>query len=79
MGPSETGAATIRRAAAVHPIVDVQIEYSLVSRGIEAEILPAAESLRALELKLTPEDLARIEAAVPACPSGPVPPGARLG
>jgi aryl-alcohol dehydrogenase-like predicted oxidoreductase len=45
VGLSETGASTIRRAAAVHPISDVQIEYSLVSRGIEAEILPAAREL----------------------------------
>jgi len=45
VGLSEAGAATIRRAAAVHPIADVQIEYSLVSRGIEAEILPAAREL----------------------------------
>jgi aryl-alcohol dehydrogenase-like predicted oxidoreductase len=35
VGLSEVGAATIRRAAAVHPIADLQIEYSLVSRGIE--------------------------------------------
>jgi aryl-alcohol dehydrogenase-like predicted oxidoreductase len=39
-GLSEVGAATIRRAQAAHPICDLQIEYSLVSRGIEAEILP---------------------------------------
>jgi aryl-alcohol dehydrogenase-like predicted oxidoreductase len=41
IGLSEVGAETIRRAAAVHPIVDLQIEYSLISRGIEAKILPA--------------------------------------
>jgi len=41
IGLSEAGAQTIRRAAAVHPICDLQIEYSLLSRGIEAEILPA--------------------------------------
>src|SRR5512144_137036 len=35
VGLSETGAATLRRAHAVHPITDVQIEYSLVSRGVE--------------------------------------------
>jgi aryl-alcohol dehydrogenase-like predicted oxidoreductase len=35
IGLSEVGAATIRRAAAVHPIADLQIEYSLISRGIE--------------------------------------------
>lgn len=40
IGLSEVGADTIRRAAAVHPIADLQIEYSLVSRGLEEEILP---------------------------------------
>lgn len=45
IGLSETGAETIRRAAAVHPIADVQIEYSLISRGIEADILPTCREL----------------------------------
>ena len=45
IGLSEVGAATIRRAAAVHPIVDLQIEYSLISRGIEAKILPTCREL----------------------------------
>src|SRR4051812_24110354 len=45
IGLSEAGAATIRRAHAVHPICDVQIEYSLVSRGIESAILPACREL----------------------------------
>jgi aryl-alcohol dehydrogenase-like predicted oxidoreductase len=45
IGLSEVGAETLRRAAAVHPIVDLQIEYSLVSRGIEADILPTARQL----------------------------------
>ena len=45
IGLSEVGAETIRRAAAVHPIVDLQIEYSLISRGIEDEILPACREL----------------------------------
>src|SRR5918997_399143 len=45
IGLSEVGADTIRRAAAVHPIVDLQIEYSLLSRGIEAEILPTCRQL----------------------------------
>ena len=45
IGLSEVGAETIRRAAAVHPICDLQIEYSLISRGIEAEILPACREL----------------------------------
>jgi aryl-alcohol dehydrogenase-like predicted oxidoreductase len=44
-GLSEVGAQTVRRAAAVHPICDLQIEYSLISRGLEAEILPACREL----------------------------------
>ncbi|MEU4412692.1 aldo/keto reductase [Nocardia salmonicida] len=45
IGLSEIGADTLRRAAAVHPIADLQIEYSLISRGIEKEILPVARQL----------------------------------
>ena len=45
IGLSEVGADTLRRAAAVHPISDLQIEYSLISRGIEDRILPAAREL----------------------------------
>src|SRR5436305_7567594 len=45
IGLSEAGAETVRRAYSVHPIVDLQIEYSLMSRGIEAEILPACRDL----------------------------------
>jgi len=45
IGLSEMGAATIRRAHAVHPISAVQLEYSLMSRGIEAEILPTLRDL----------------------------------
>ena len=44
-GLSEMGTGTIRRAHAVHPITGLQIEYSLMSRGIEAAILPACEEL----------------------------------
>jgi aryl-alcohol dehydrogenase-like predicted oxidoreductase len=44
-GLSEAGASTVRRACAVHPICDLQIEYSLISRGIEREILPALREL----------------------------------
>jgi aryl-alcohol dehydrogenase-like predicted oxidoreductase len=44
-GLSEVGAETIRRACAVHPISDVQIEYSLISRGPEATILPLLQGL----------------------------------
>jgi len=45
VGLSEVGADTIRRAARVHPISDLQIEYSLVSRGIEDEILATCREL----------------------------------
>jgi len=45
IGLSEVGAETIRRAAKAAPIVDLQIEYSLISRGIEAEILPTCREL----------------------------------
>jgi len=45
IGLSEVGADTIRRAAAVHPIVDLQIEYSLLSRDIEDKILPICRAL----------------------------------
>jgi aryl-alcohol dehydrogenase-like predicted oxidoreductase len=45
IGLSEVGAETIRRAAAVAPISDLQIEYSLLSRGIEDEILPVCREL----------------------------------
>jgi aryl-alcohol dehydrogenase-like predicted oxidoreductase len=45
VGLSEAGAQTVRRAHAVHPVADLQIEYSLLSRGIEAEILPACREL----------------------------------
>ncbi len=45
IGLSEVGADTIRRAASVHPICDLQIEYSLISRGIEDAILPACRDL----------------------------------
>lgn len=41
----EESLATLRRAAAVHPISDLQIEYSLFSRGIEDAILPTAREL----------------------------------
>jgi aryl-alcohol dehydrogenase-like predicted oxidoreductase len=45
IGLSEVAADTLRRANTVHPITDVQIEYSIMSRGIEAEILPTAREL----------------------------------
>jgi aryl-alcohol dehydrogenase-like predicted oxidoreductase len=45
VGLSEVGAETLRRAHAVHPVSDLQIEYSIISRGIESEILPVAREL----------------------------------
>ncbi len=45
LGLSEAGSATVRRAHAVHPISDLQIEYSLISRGIESQILPTCREL----------------------------------
>jgi aryl-alcohol dehydrogenase-like predicted oxidoreductase len=45
IGLSEAGAETVRRAAATAPISDLQIEYSLISRGIEDEILPTTREL----------------------------------
>ncbi|OIR06546.1 general stress protein 69 [mine drainage metagenome] len=46
IGLSEVGVETIRRAAKVHPIVDLQIEYSLISRSPERAIFPVLEELR---------------------------------
>ena len=45
IGLSEVGPETLRRAQAVHPICDLQIEYSLLSRGAEAKIFPALTEL----------------------------------
>jgi pyridoxine 4-dehydrogenase len=45
IGLSEVGADTLRRASRVHRISDLQIEYSVISRGIERAILPAAREL----------------------------------
>ncbi|MEV0387850.1 aldo/keto reductase [Nonomuraea sp. NPDC050643] len=45
LGLSEVRADTLRAAAAVHPIAALQSEYSLFTRGLEEEILPAAREL----------------------------------
>lgn len=45
IGLSEVGAETIRKAAAVHPIVDLQIEYSIITRGLEDKILATTREL----------------------------------
>ena len=46
IGLSEVGSETLRRAHAVHPITDLQIEYSVLSRGIEGDILDTCRELR---------------------------------
>lgn len=51
IGLSEAGAASIRKAHAIHPITSLQIEYSLISRSIEDDILP---TLRELGIGLNP-------------------------
>ncbi|MBC7769374.1 MAG: aldo/keto reductase [Phycisphaerales bacterium] len=45
IGLSEAGAETIRRAHKVHPIADLQIEYAILSRGVERDILPTLREL----------------------------------
>jgi aryl-alcohol dehydrogenase-like predicted oxidoreductase len=45
LGLSEVGAGTIRRAHAVHPVADLQIEYAIVSRGPESAIFPVLREL----------------------------------
>ncbi|UFP95832.1 aldo/keto reductase [Gloeobacter morelensis] len=45
IGLSEASAATVRRAHAVHPIAALEIEYSLITRDIEAEVLPTVRAL----------------------------------
>ncbi len=45
IGLSEAGADSIRRAHKVHPIVDLQIEYSIITRGVERNILPVLREL----------------------------------
>ncbi|MDT0433684.1 MULTISPECIES: aldo/keto reductase [Streptomyces] len=50
LGLSEVDAETVRRAHAVHPVTDLQIEYSLISRAVEDEVLP---TLRELGIGLT--------------------------
>ena len=45
LGLSEVGAETVRRAHAVQPVVDLQIEWSIISRGVEQHILPTLREL----------------------------------
>ena len=68
VGLSEVGPDTIRRAHAVHPIADVQIEYSLISRSPEARILP---TLRELGIGLTAYGVLSRGLLAGSLPSGP--------
>ncbi|KAK3421239.1 hypothetical protein EUGRSUZ_H05035 [Eucalyptus grandis] len=67
IGLSEASASTIRRAHARHPITAVQLEWSLWSRDVEAEIVPTCRELGiginigALLVKLTPKEMAELE------------------
>ncbi len=45
VGLSEVGVETIRRAHATHPVADLQIEYAVLTRGVETEILPTLNAL----------------------------------
>ena len=54
LGLSEVSAAELRRAAAVHPIAAVQSEWSLFTRGLEADVVPAARSLGAALVAYSP-------------------------
>lgn len=54
IGLSEASAATIRRAAAVHPIAAVQSEYSIFSRDIEADVMPACQETGASLVAYSP-------------------------
>ncbi len=54
LGLSEASAATIRRAHAVHPISALQSEYSLLTRGVEAEILPLLKELKISFIPFSP-------------------------
>ncbi len=64
VGLSEVRAQTLNRAQSVHPITDLQIEYSLMSCSIEAEMRSMSSLARG--------DLERIEAAVAAVPRSAV-------
>lgn len=54
LGLSEASATSIRRAHAVHPIAALQSEYSLLTRGVEPEILPLCEQLRITLVPFSP-------------------------
>ncbi|NUP03312.1 MAG: aldo/keto reductase [Nonomuraea sp.] len=65
LGLSEVSADTLRRAYGVHPIVALQSEYSLFTRGIEAEILPAARELGTALVAYSPISRGLLGGALP--------------
>ena len=67
IGLSEVGPETIRRAAAVHPIADLQIEYALVSRGPEATIFPVLREL-GIGVVVTDHHTPRADGVLPDAP-----------
>ncbi len=81
VGLSEVGAKTIRRAAAVRPIADLQIEYSLIARMIEGEILTTCRELgvgdhRLRRARARPHFRPLVEGARRERPTGVAPPRA---
>ncbi|TMR94833.1 aldo/keto reductase [Nonomuraea basaltis] len=71
LGLSEVSAATLRAASAVHPIAALQSEYSLFTRGIETEILPAARELGIALVAYSPISRGFLTGALP--PAGELP------
>ncbi|MEU1388373.1 MULTISPECIES: aldo/keto reductase [unclassified Nonomuraea] len=65
LGLSEVSADTLRRAAAVHPIAALQSEYSLFTRGLEAEIRPAARELGTALVAYSPISRGLLGGALP--------------
>ncbi|MCK2212480.1 aldo/keto reductase [Actinomadura sp. ATCC 31491] len=65
LGLSEVSAETLRAAAAVHPIAALQSEYSLFTRGLEAEILPAARELGIALVAYSPISRGLLTGAMP--------------
>ncbi|MDX3104935.1 aldo/keto reductase [Nonomuraea angiospora] len=65
LGLSEVSADTLRRASAVHPIAALQSEYSLFTRGLEAEILPAARELGVALVAYSPISRGFLSGALP--------------
>ncbi|MFI7706480.1 aldo/keto reductase [Nonomuraea sp. NPDC049480] len=65
LGLSEVSAGTLRAAAAVHPIAALQSEYSLFTRGLEAEILPAAREVGTALVAYSPISRGLLTGALP--------------